>query len=111
MFRLAAKEIDLVDFIATAHPSLLTKEEIDGISVPVQILSPEHDPQYTPELKEYSQKQIPKTLKEDQFEYIYFPGLVHGFAVRGDKSDKAQKEGLEKALQDFVNFANKQFKL
>lgn len=111
MFQLGSQSNKLVDFISTAHPSLLTKEEIAAISVPVQILSPETDPMYTPELKEYSQEKIPTLLKQSEFEYIFFPGLAHGFATRGDPDNKLQKEGLEKALQDFVNWANKQFKL
>lgn len=44
----------LVDAITAAHPSLLTKEDIDGVTVPVQILAPELDPIFTLELKGYS---------------------------------------------------------
>ena len=40
-----------MDCISTAHPSWLTKEEIEGVGVPVQILAPEIDPVFTPELK------------------------------------------------------------
>ena len=56
VFRLAAKEHHppLVDCISTGHPSLLTKNDIDEVSVPVQILAPEVDPVYTVELKTYS---------------------------------------------------------
>jgi len=42
---------NLVDAISVAHPSLLTKEEIDNVAVPVQVLAPETDGMYTPELK------------------------------------------------------------
>jgi dienelactone hydrolase len=38
VFQLGAKGKNLVDCISTAHPSLLTKEEIDAVGVPVQIL-------------------------------------------------------------------------
>ena len=40
-----------MDCISTAHPSWLTEEEIEGVGVPVQILAPEIDPVFTPELK------------------------------------------------------------
>lgn len=109
MFQLGSRQNKLVDFISTAHPSLLTKEEIEAIAVPAQVLAPETDPQFSPELKAYTQETLPKTGLE--YEYIYFPALTHGFAVRGDKNDATQKAGLEKAMQDFVNWANKQFKL
>ncbi|KAL8684192.1 MAG: hypothetical protein Q9224_006532, partial [Gallowayella concinna] len=42
-FQLGAKGKNLVDAISAAHPSFLTKEEIDAVAVPVQILAPETD--------------------------------------------------------------------
>lgn len=53
VFRLAACEHQppLVDAIATGHPSLVVPKDMDEISVPVQILAPEIDQQYTPELR------------------------------------------------------------
>jgi dienelactone hydrolase len=73
----------------------LEKSEIDSISVPVQICAPEIDPQFTPELKEYTVKVLP-TLNVE-YDYQYFPGLVHGFAGRGDMKNAAQRKGLERA--------------
>ncbi|KAF2790254.1 dienelactone hydrolase family protein [Melanomma pulvis-pyrius CBS 109.77] len=92
----------LVDAVSTAHPSLAEKSEFDGVKVPLQILAAETDQTFTPELKEYANKVIP-TLGVP-YEYVYFPGLVHGFAARGDESNKLQKEGLEKAKNNMVNF-------
>jgi dienelactone hydrolase len=80
------------------------KEEIDGVKVPIQILSPENDHAYTPELKAYSNEKIP-TLGVP-YEYIYFPGLTHGFATKGDLNDKKQVDGLERAKRSAVNFFN-----
>ena len=73
----------------------MEKSEIDSISVPVQICAPEIDPQFTPELKEYTAKVLPKLSVE--YDYQYFPGLVHGFAGRGDMKNAAQRKGLERA--------------
>ncbi|KAI9662975.1 MAG: hypothetical protein M1821_008022 [Bathelium mastoideum] len=101
-FRLAAKGNNILDAVSVAHPSLLEKSEIENLGVPTQILSPETDPQYTPELKQFSLDTLPK-LGID-FEYIYFPGLVHGFAVKGDRNDPKQKDALEKAKNSAVNF-------
>jgi dienelactone hydrolase len=102
-FRLGA-DPSLVDAIATAHPSLMVKEEIEALKVPVQIVAPENDTQLTLEMKEYVNRVVPSLNL--QYEYIYFPGLSHGFAVRGDPNDKVQKEGLERAKTCAVNFFN-----
>ncbi|OAL47126.1 alpha/beta-hydrolase [Pyrenochaeta sp. DS3sAY3a] len=103
VFKLAA-DPSLVDAVSVAHPSLLDKSEIEGIKVPVQVLAPEHDFAYTDELKEFTLKTFPKIGVK--WEYIYFPGLQHGFAARGDPNDPAQKEGLERAKRSAVNFFN-----
>jgi len=95
VFQLGAKSNPLVDCISMAHPSLLEHKEIEGVGVPVQILAPEHDPMFVPELKEFSNKTIP-TLGVG-YDYQLFPGLAHGFATRGDQSDPVQKQGLERA--------------
>lgn len=102
VFQLGAKGKNLVDAISTAHPSILTKEEVAAVAVPVQILAPEHDPQLTQELKDYCNATIP-TLGVD-YDYQYFPGLAHGFATRGDSSNKAQKNGLERAKNAAVHW-------
>lgn len=86
---------NLVDCISTAHPSLLTKEDIDAVAVPVQIIAPEHDPALTSELKAHANSVIPTLGLE--YDYQYFPGLSHGFSVRCDRSDVKQKDGQERA--------------
>jgi len=104
VFQLGAKGKNLLDAISTAHPSMATKEEIANLGVPTQILAPETDQMYTPELKAYSNETIP-TLGID-YDYQYFPGSTHGFAVRGDQSDPAQKKALERAKNVSVSFFN-----
>ena len=103
-FQLGGKGKNLIDCTSVAHPSLLSKDEIENLAVPVQINSPEHDPQYTAELKEYSNKVIP-TLNIP-YDYQYYPGLTHGFAVRGDQSNKEQKDGLERCKNATVHWFN-----
>ncbi|GAB7354854.1 hypothetical protein MBLNU459_g5230t1 [Dothideomycetes sp. NU459] len=102
VFQLGAKGNNLVDAISTAHPSLLTKEEIQSIDVPVQIMAPETDPMLTPELKEFCNATIP-TLGVP-YQYDYYPGLVHGFAVRCDPSNAVQKAGLERSKNAAVSW-------
>ena len=74
---------------------MLTKAEIDAVGVPVQIMAPEHDQAFTPELKAHANGIIP-TLNVE-YDYQYFPGLKHGFATRSDPSDPKQKNGMERA--------------
>ncbi|TVY50772.1 Hydrolase tropI [Lachnellula cervina] len=101
-FQLGAKGNDLIDAISVGHPSLLVKGEIDALSVPTQILAPETDPQLTPELKEYCNRVIPGL--GIPYQYDYYPGLVHGFAVKGDPNNAEQKAGLERAKNATVSW-------
>lgn len=86
---------NLIDALSVAHPTFLTKEEIDDVAVPVQILAPETDPRFTPELKEHANRVIPTLGVE--YDYQYFPGLAHGFSCRADENDEKEKRGLERA--------------
>ncbi|KAF2256183.1 alpha/beta-hydrolase [Trematosphaeria pertusa] len=100
-FRLGS-DPSLIDAVSGVHPSLVEKSELDALKVPTQILAPETDPAFSPELKEYSNKVIP-TLGIS-YEYVYFPKLKHGFAARGDETDQVQRDGLERAKRSAVNF-------
>lgn len=84
--RLAGKGQNLVDCIVTPHPTFLTKEEIANISVPVQIHAPEHDEQFTWELKYHCNETIPKLGLP--YDFQFYPGLEHGFAVRGETAQE-----------------------
>ncbi|KAI4256323.1 MAG: hypothetical protein L6R42_006293 [Xanthoria sp. 1 TBL-2021] len=94
-FQLGGKGKNLIDALSVAHPTFLTKEEIDDVTVPVQILAPETDPRFTPELKEHANRVIPTLGVE--YDYQYFPGLVHGFSCRADENNEKEKRGLERA--------------
>ena len=102
-FKLAA-DPSLIDAVSAAHPSGLEKSEVDGVKVPVQVLAAGNDFAYPEELKRYTFETLAKTGV--QWEYVSFPGLQHGFACRGDPSDKKQKDGLERAKRSAVNFFN-----
>lgn len=104
VFRLGAKGNNLVDCISTAHPSWLTEEEIQSVGIPVQILAPEIDPVYTPELKEFSNRVIPSLGLA--YDYQHFPGLEHAFAVRGNRENDAEMKGLERAKNAAVSWFN-----
>jgi dienelactone hydrolase len=99
-----AAEPSLIDAISIAHPSLVEKSDVERVKVPVQVIAPENDFAFTEELKKVTLETLPKTGVP--WEYIYFPGLSHGFAARGDPSNQQQKDGLERAKRSAVNFFN-----
>lgn len=89
-----------MDCISTAHPSGLTEDLIQNIGVPVQIMSPEFDFRYSEELKALSNKVIP-TLGVP-YDYQFFPGLEHGFTIRGDTKNPADRKGMVRAKETSV---------
>lgn len=94
VFRLGAKEHQppLVDCISVGHPSLLTKEDIGDVAVPVQMLAPEIDPVYTPELKMHTFETLQKVSVP--FDYQHFPGVAHGCLVRGDARKAGERDAM-----------------
>ncbi|KAK0658899.1 putative hydrolase [Cercophora samala] len=103
VFQLGVKsDAPLVDCISAAHPTFLTKDEMSNVGVPVQIIAPEIDPQFTPELKTYAVTEIPKVGVP--FDYQYFPGLTHGFSIRGNRENNAEVKGLERARRAAVTW-------
>ncbi|KIW26504.1 uncharacterized protein PV07_09594 [Cladophialophora immunda] len=92
----------LVDCITAGHPSLLTKKDIDEVAVPVQMLAPEHDPTYTPELKTHTFETVPKAGV--YFEYLHLPGVEHGCLVRGDPDKAGEREAMARARNAAVTW-------
>lgn len=104
VFRLGARSYSppLVDCISTAHPSVLEKSEIENVGVPVQIIAPERDMVFTPELKEFANRVIP-TLGVP-YDYQYFPGVEHAFATRGNPGDEAERQAMVRAKNCAVSW-------
>ncbi|KAK5111996.1 hypothetical protein LTR62_004530 [Meristemomyces frigidus] len=92
----------LVDAISTAHPAMFNEKDVDSVKTPIQLLAPEEDMTFTPELKKYCLENLPKTGVP--WEYIYFEGHKHGFASRGDPSTDHGRAGFERAKRSAVNF-------
>lgn len=102
VFRLGARANPLVDALSTAHPSHLEEGEIEAVGVPVQILSPETDMMYTEELKAFSNRVIP-TLGV-AYDYQYFPGVEHSFALRGDPDNAGERAAMVRAKNAAVSW-------
>ncbi|CAK7202237.1 hypothetical protein SEUCBS139899_004959 [Sporothrix eucalyptigena] len=99
-----AKPIEgpLVHAISTAHPSLLIKQDIEQVAVPMQILAPEIDAMYTPELKQYTFDVVPKNGVA--LDYLHFPGIAHGGLMRGDQKTVESRLALVRAKAAAVDF-------
>ena len=97
--RLAAEKAEdgrpLVDCVATAHPSWVTRADIDGISVPVLLMVPQTDHQFGEELRAYAFESLSR--KAAVFDYALFPGVVHGFATRGNPKDVVEQKAMVRA--------------
>ncbi|KAK3626069.1 hypothetical protein LTR22_023285 [Elasticomyces elasticus] len=90
--RLGAKGNDLVECISMGHPSMLVKEDLDGVAMPIQILAPETDVAYTEELKEHTWKLLHKN--QMVFDYVHFPGVEHSCFTRGDPEKAGELEAM-----------------
>ncbi|OLN86681.1 Protein AIM2-like protein 1 [Colletotrichum chlorophyti] len=106
VFRLGAKghQPPLVDCISAGHPSWLTKEDMDGVGVAVQVLAPETDPVFTDELKSYCFETVMR--KGVPFEYHHFPGVEHACLVRGDLEKPGEREAMVRGKTAAVNWLN-----
>ncbi|OTA84154.1 hypothetical protein M434DRAFT_400501 [Hypoxylon sp. CO27-5] len=106
VFRLGAKEHNppLVDAISTGHPSLLVEKDIEEVAVPVQILAPEHDPMYSPEMRKFTFDTVQKNGLE--FDYRYFPGVEHGALVRGNEEKPGERFAMVRAKNAAVGWFN-----
>ncbi|KAK1988408.1 dienelactone hydrolase [Colletotrichum cereale] len=106
VFRLGAKEHNppLVDCITAGHPSWLTKEDVDDVAVPVQILAPEFDPVFTAEMKTYC---FEATMKKGViFEYHHFPGVEHACLTRGDPRKPGERAAMARGKTAAVSWLN-----
>ncbi|KAI8624362.1 dienelactone hydrolase [Xylariaceae sp. FL1651] len=90
-----AQDPPLVDAICMGHPSLLVKEDIDNLAVPIQILAPEIDKAYTAELKSHTFETLLKLNLP--FDYQHYPGAEHGGLVRGSENVPKERETMAQA--------------
>ncbi|KAI1272784.1 dienelactone hydrolase [Xylaria sp. FL0933] len=101
---LASKERGekLVDVVSMGHPSWLVKEDIANLTVPIQILAPEIDPAFPAELKAYTFETLLKL--NFPFEYVHYPGIVHGGLVRGSEKRGNERAAMAAAKNSAVNW-------
>lgn len=73
-----------------------------NVRVPTQVQSPVHDVNFTAELKDFAHKTLPEL--ELPYDYQLFPGVGHGFAIRGDQSDEKELRAMQRAKDAAVNW-------
>ncbi|KAH8169344.1 dienelactone hydrolase family protein [Sarocladium implicatum] len=90
------------DVAFTAHPSLLTDDEVLDITKPASIAAAELD-EITPTER---RRQIEDLLLEaaQPYEVAVYSGTMHGFGVRANVSDPEQKYGKETAFLQAVHW-------
>lgn len=81
---------------------MLTKQDIENVSVPCQIHCPEFDPQFTEELRRYANEVI--VGLGVPYEFLFYPGMSHGFASRGDLRDEKSMRAIDRATRGTVAF-------
>lgn len=85
---------------AIAHGTLITKEDIEGIEVPVSLVCTENDQLFPDDIRAEGQKFLVDNEKPHEIQV--FPGVPHGFAVVGQYEDvkiqEAQKAAYEQML-------------
>ncbi|KAI5776820.1 Alpha/Beta hydrolase protein [Geopyxis carbonaria] len=97
------------DFTAgfMAHPSFVSIDELSRVRKPLSIAAAETDTIFTTALRHESEAQLQK-MKATYVMTVY-SGVEHGFAVRGDVSEKwvkwAKEAAFRQAVEWFAAFA------
>ena len=86
-----------------SHPSFLTKEDVDTVTVPIHVNEAETDSIYTPEIRDYWNSVLEK---KGLLSHHFYPGTQHGFSVR--PSDEKSTEQAKLATQNTIAFFKKQ---
>ena len=87
---------------AIAHGTLITKEDIGGIMVPISMVCVENDQLFPDEVREEGKKTLAAGSVEHEVKV--FGGVPHGFAVLGDYEDGQIVEKQKEAFQQMLGW-------
>lgn len=93
-----------VDVGFTAHPSFMDAAELKKVEGPLSIAAAETD-QIFPAEKRRESEDILKEMKVP-YQMCLYSDVAHGFAVRGDVSQKSQRFAKEAAFEQAVVWFN-----
>ncbi|KAH8819821.1 dienelactone hydrolase [Xylogone sp. PMI_703] len=80
-----------------AHPSLIETDELEAIERPLSIAAAEHDTVF-PTPKRHESEEILLKLSPLSYQIAFYSGTDHGFAVRGDISQRQIKFAKEQTF-------------
>lgn len=98
------KKGDAIDVGYFAHPSFVTEEELTACNGPLSIAACETDSIFTVPLRHKSEEILRRSGRPWQINL--FSGVTHGFAIRCDTRDKAQRFAKEQAFCQAVAWFN-----
>lgn len=94
----------LVDAISVGHPSLLTREDVEGVerATAVQVLAPEVDRAFDAGLKAHTFATL--QARGVAFEYRHFPGVEHACLIRGDERKEGERDAMVRGKNAAVSW-------
>ena len=93
---------DGIDVGYFAHPSFVEEDELASITGPLAISAAETDSIFTTEKRHASEGILKKT--GHPYQITLYSGVEHGFAVRGDVTNKVIKFAKEQAFLQAVTW-------
>ena len=88
------------DQIERSFGTQITKEEMDGVTVPTCVVAVENDTLFPDEIREEGRKAM--EAKKLDHEFTVYPDVPHGFAVLGDYEDGRIVEEQKQAFQQML---------
>ncbi|CAO1597480.1 hypothetical protein XANCAGTX0491_001288 [Xanthoria calcicola] len=87
---------------AIAHGTLITKEDIEGLKVPITMACTENDQLFPDDVRAEGQKYLVDSGMEHEIQV--FPGVPHGFAVVGEYDDAKIMEAQRAAFEQMLSW-------
>ncbi|KAL9042951.1 MAG: hypothetical protein Q9214_003638 [Letrouitia sp. 1 TL-2023] len=87
---------------AIAHGTLITKEDIEGVKIPITMACTENDQLFPDDVRIEGQKYL--VDQEIPHEIQVFPGVPHGFAVVGEYENSKIKDAQKTAFEQMISW-------
>lgn len=85
-----------------AHGAVVTKEDVEGVSVPLSVVAIREDSLFPDEVREAGVKAL--KAKGVEVEEKVYEGVPHGFAVLGNYEEASIKDKQGQAFEQMVSF-------
>ncbi|KIV90551.1 hypothetical protein PV10_07842 [Exophiala mesophila] len=96
------KKGPLIKAGVAAHATLVTREDLKDVKVPLSLVVVENDPLFPDDVLEEGRKQFATTNLEHQIKT--YPGVPHGFAVYGDYDSPSIQKSQAEAFQQILGW-------